>query len=135
MGVRGASAATARSSASVRTPLEKLADFVKWLYVHAGILDDGINTWTYLNIFNGPADDEQAALVMDAAEELVKTLHNSEDPKRCPTLRVRIVSSTAAGPIEDKPVVAWTGWLSAALKHPALPPTDVNSWASYIPDV
>ncbi len=52
----------ARSSASVRTPLEKLANLVKWLYVHAGIQDDGINTWTYLNTFDGPADDEQAAI-------------------------------------------------------------------------
>ena len=36
------------------------------------------------------ADDEQTALVLDAAEDLIRTLHNSEDPKRCPTLRVSI---------------------------------------------
>ena len=46
-------------------------------------------SWKVLGRFDA-ADDEQTALVLDAAEELVKTLHNSEDPKRCPTLRVSI---------------------------------------------
>lgn len=31
--------------------------------------------------------------VMDAAEELVRTLHNSEDPKRCPTMRICVDDS------------------------------------------
>lgn len=45
--------------------------------------------WKLLGRFDA-ADDEQSALVLDAAETLVKTLHNSENPKRCPTLRVSI---------------------------------------------
>jgi hypothetical protein len=49
-------------------------------------------SWKKLGCFDA-ADEEQAALVMDAAEELVKTLHNSEDPKGCPTLRVAIADS------------------------------------------
>ena len=43
--------------------------------------------WKRLGSFDAD-DDEQTTLVLDAAEQLVKTLHNSEDPKRCPTLRV-----------------------------------------------
>lgn len=43
--------------------------------------------WKVLGRFDA-ADDEQTSLVLDAAEDLIKTLHNSEDPKRCPTLRV-----------------------------------------------
>lgn len=46
--------------------------------------------WKILGRFDAD-DDEQTALVLDAAETLVKTLHNSEDdPKHCPTLRVSI---------------------------------------------
>jgi len=44
-------------------------------------------SWKVLGRFDA-ADDDQTALVLDAAEDLVKTLHNSEDPKRCPTMRV-----------------------------------------------
>lgn len=43
--------------------------------------------WKVLGRFDA-ADDEQTSLVLDAAEDLVLTLHNSEDPKGCPTLRV-----------------------------------------------
>ena len=43
--------------------------------------------WKVLGRFDAD-DEDQASLVLDAAEDLVKTLHNSEDPKRCPTLRV-----------------------------------------------
>lgn len=44
-------------------------------------------SWKVLGRFDA-SDDEQSALVLDAAEQLVLTLHNSEDPKRCPTMRV-----------------------------------------------
>ena len=44
-------------------------------------------SWKLLGRFDAD-DGEQTALVLDAAETLVKTLHNCEDPKRCPTLRV-----------------------------------------------
>lgn len=44
-------------------------------------------SWKRLGAFDA-ADEGQAALVMDAAEDLIKTLHNSEDPKRCPTMRI-----------------------------------------------
>ncbi len=30
---------------------------------------------------------------MDAAEDLIRTLHNSEDPKGCPTMRICIDDS------------------------------------------
>ena len=43
--------------------------------------------WKLLGRFDA-ADDDQVDLVLDAAEDLVKTLHNSEDPKGCPSLRV-----------------------------------------------
>lgn len=46
-------------------------------------------SWKRLGAFDA-ADDDQCALVMDAAEDLVKTLHNSEDPKHCPTMRICI---------------------------------------------
>ena len=49
--------------------------------------------WKVLGRFDA-ADDDQAGLVMDAAETLFKTLHNSEDPKNCPTLRVSIDSTS-----------------------------------------
>ena len=43
--------------------------------------------WKVLGRFDA-ADDAQPDLVLDAAEDLVRALHNSEDPKGCPTLRV-----------------------------------------------
>lgn len=43
-------------------------------------------SWKVLGRFDA-ADDEQTSLVLDAAEDLIKTLHNSEDARRCPTLR------------------------------------------------
>lgn len=45
--------------------------------------------WKRLGSFDA-ADDIQSELVLTAAEDLVKTLHNSEDPKGCPTMRVCI---------------------------------------------
>lgn len=45
--------------------------------------------WKLLGLFDA-SDDEQSALVLSAAEDLVKTLHNSESPKGCPTMRVSI---------------------------------------------
>ena len=67
-------------------------------------------SWKRLGSFDA-ADLEQSALVMDAAEDLVRTLHNSEDPARCPTLRICI----------DEPLGAvlmrWDlqrGWYAAA---------------------
>jgi hypothetical protein len=43
--------------------------------------------WKVLGRFDA-ADEEHCSLVLDAAEDLVKTLHNSEEARRCPTLRV-----------------------------------------------
>lgn len=48
--------------------------------------------WKVLGRFDA-ADDDQVALVLDAAEDLVRTLHNSEDPKGCQTLRVSMDDS------------------------------------------
>lgn len=50
------------------------------------------DAWKKLGCFDA-ADEEQAALVLDAAETLVQTLHNSENPKGCPTLRASIADS------------------------------------------
>lgn len=51
-------------------------------------------SWKTLGRFDA-ADNDHASLVMDAAETLIKTLHNSEDAKRCPTLRITIDDSLA----------------------------------------
>ncbi len=45
--------------------------------------------WKVLGRFD-VADDDQTSLVLDAAEDLVKTLNNGGPAKRCPTLRVSI---------------------------------------------
>lgn len=49
------------------------------------------------------------------------------------TTRIRIVTTTARGPKEDKPVITWTGSLEATLKHPLAPPTTTNAWMSNLP--
>lgn len=70
-------------------------------------------SWKVLGHFDA-ADDEQTALVLDAAEALVKTLHNSEDPKGCATLRVSIDAITV--------LLRWDlerGWRDAATGEPA----------------
>lgn len=70
-------------------------------------------SWKVLGHFDA-ADDEQTALVLDAAEELVKTLHNSEDPKGCATLRVSIDAITV--------LLRWDlerGWRDAVTGEPA----------------
>lgn len=72
-------------------------------------------SWKVLGRFDA-ADDEQSALVLDAAEELVKTLHNSEDPKRCPTLRVSM--DDGLGSV----LLRWAldlGWRDAQTGEPA----------------
>lgn len=51
--------------------------------------------WKVLGTFDA-SDDEQSALVLSAAEDLVKTLHNSESPKGCPTMRVSIDDTLGA---------------------------------------
>jgi hypothetical protein len=70
-------------------------------------------SWKVLGRFDA-ADDEQTSLVLDAAEDLVRTLHNSEDPKGCPTLRVSIDSITV--------LLRWElglGWRDAVTGAPA----------------
>lgn len=69
--------------------------------------------WNVLGSFDAN-DDEQTSLVLDAAEDLVKTLHNSEDPKRCPTLRVSIDAISV--------LLRWdiqSGWRDAVTGEPA----------------
>lgn len=69
--------------------------------------------WKVLGRFDA-ADDEQCILVLDTAEDLVRTLHNSEDPRGCATMRV----ST-----EDQCVLLrWEigrGWYDAMTGEPA----------------
>jgi hypothetical protein len=60
-------------------------------------------------------DDAQTSLVLDAAEDLIKTLHNSEDPKRCPTLRVSVDDNL------QQVLLRWDlvrGWRDAATGEP-----------------
>lgn len=73
--------------------------------------------WKVLGRFDA-ADDEQTSLVLDAAETLVQTLHNSEDPKRCPTLRVSI---DTPGDSTTTVLLHWrldTGWRDALTGEP-----------------
>lgn len=71
--------------------------------------------WKVLGRFD--ADDaEQTTLVMDAAEELIKTLHNSECQRRCPTLRITIDDSLTTV------LMRWSiaeGWLNVHTGEPA----------------
>lgn len=72
-------------------------------------------SWKVLGRFDA-ADDDQSALVFDAAEELIKTLHNSEDPKRCPTMRVSMDDGLGAV------LMRWDlegGWRDAKTGEPA----------------
>lgn len=71
--------------------------------------------WKVLGRFDA-ADGEQSALVLDAAETLVQTLHNSEDPKGCPTLRVSM--DDGLGSV----LMRWQierGWYDARTGEPA----------------
>ena len=71
--------------------------------------------WKVLGRFDA-ADDDQTSLVLDAAEDLIKTLHNSEDTKHCPTLRVSI--DDALGSV----LLRWElalGWRDARTGEPA----------------
>lgn len=75
-------------------------------------------SWKVLGRFDA-ADDDQTALVLDAAEDLIKTLHNSEDPKRCPTLRV---SMDTVGDTTCTVLLRWSlelGWRDARTGEPA----------------
>lgn len=72
-------------------------------------------SWKLLGKFDA-ADDEQSALVLDAAEELVKTLHNSEATKGCPTLRVSMDDALGST------LLRWQierGWYDAKTGEPA----------------
>lgn len=74
--------------------------------------------WKVLGRFDA-ADEEQTSLVLDAAETLIQTLHNSEDPKHCPTLRVSM-----AHPVDtvDMVLLRWSitnGWRDALTGEPA----------------
>lgn len=74
-------------------------------------------SWKVLGRFDAD-DDEQASLVMDAAQTLVQTLHNSEDPKGCPTLRVSMAHPADS---VDLVLVRWDierGWRDAITGQP-----------------
>lgn len=71
--------------------------------------------WKLLGRFDA-ADDAQTSLVLDAAEALVKALHNSDNPKRCPTLRVSIDGAL------PQTLLRWditNGWRDAVTGEPA----------------
>lgn len=66
----------------------------------------GRKSWLFLGRFDA-ADDEQTALVLDAAEQLVQTLNNGGPVERCPILRV------CRDELHDEDLVHWTldhGW-------------------------
>ena len=68
--------------------------------------------WKLLGRFDA-ADEEHSSLVMDAAEDLIKTLHNCEDSRRCPTLRISIDHHADS---VDVVLLRWTierGWYDA----------------------
>lgn len=72
-------------------------------------------SWKVLGRFDAD-DDEQSSLVLDAAEDLIRTLHNSEDPKGCPTLRVSM--DDGLGSV----LMRWSlvdGWRDAVNGRPA----------------
>jgi hypothetical protein len=72
-------------------------------------------SWKLLGRFDA-ADDDQSFLVLDAAEDLIRTLLNSEDPKGCPTLRVSV--DEALGAV----LMRWDlegGWRDARTGSPA----------------
>jgi hypothetical protein len=74
-------------------------------------------SWKVLGRFDA-ADDDQTELVLDAAEQLVRTLHNSDDPKGCPTLRVSVAHSTDT---IDVVLLRWdlvNGWREAHTRAP-----------------
>lgn len=65
--------------------------------------------WKLLGRFDAD-DDEQASLVLDAAEDLVRTLNNGGPAKQCPTLRVSIDD------VFRSPLLLWElsrGWYDA----------------------
>jgi hypothetical protein len=71
-------------------------------------------SWKVIGRFDA-ADDEQTNLVLDCAEQLIQTLHNCEDSKRCPTLRVSIDDGLSSV------LLRWaldTGWRDAATGEP-----------------
>jgi hypothetical protein len=73
-------------------------------------------SWKVIGRFDA-ADDEQSSLVLDAAEDLIKTLHNSEDPKRCPTMRVSMDHPTDS---VDVVLMRWdllSGWRDAVTRE------------------
>ena len=75
-------------------------------------------SWKRLGSFDAD-DEDQAALVMDAAEDLIKCLHNSEDPKRCPTMRICMDHPTDS---VDVVLMRWEllrGWYDASTGQPA----------------
>ena len=51
-------------------------------------------SWKVLGRFDFD-DEAHTALVLEAAEALLMNLHNSEDPKHCPTLRVSAADCSA----------------------------------------
>lgn len=71
-------------------------------------------SWKLLGKFDA-ADEGQAALVMDAAEELVKTLNNGGPAKQCPTLRVSFDDAL------QESLMRWSierGWYDAKTGNP-----------------
>lgn len=79
--------------------------------VRLEINDSG--SWRLIGRFDA-GDDDNVSLVLDAAEELARTLHNSEAARRCPTLRVSIDTVTV--------LLRWTlelGWRDARTGEPA----------------
>ena len=71
--------------------------------------------WKVLGRFDA-ADGHHTDMVLDAASDLVSILHNTEDPKRCPTLLVSIDDSM------QQVLMRWsltTGWRDAVTGEPA----------------
>jgi hypothetical protein len=77
-------------------------------------MSSSAGAWKTLGRFDA-ADCEQSSLVLDAAEDLVKTLHNSADPAGCPKLRLTIDDSLR------QVLTCWdieSGWRDAVTGEP-----------------
>jgi hypothetical protein len=71
--------------------------------------------WLTLGRFDA-ADDDQSSLVLDAAEDLVRTLHNSEAAATCPRLRVAMDDGLG------QELLSWdleAGWRDVVTGEPA----------------
>ena len=70
--------------------------------------------WKMLGLFDA-SHDLHTDMVLNAAEDLIRALHDSEDPKGCASMRVT-VDNGGCNPV----LLRWshaTGWVDATGEH------------------